>query len=331
MNGANRRWIGAHIYYHDRQDVLIDQGIRPLVEDHTLRDLVEGHFFVRHWQGGPHVRLRLLLRPGAPEPAVTDLLDERMEGFLHARPAETSVGQQEYLTVAGPLSRVEHGQNSIEPLRPNNSWCYRPYAPEYDRYGGTPEAMAVVERNFVESSEIGLDVIASGRSRDHRTTQALAMMVVSAAVWEGTPEGLVRFCSAGHLNWGRYLVLGDREGQQARFEQQYQRQHSSLRQLVSRLLAVVWGGGSGQDDTPISRWMRSVTVAKAELLRLHRAGLVAAPESMVAGDRDDQRGVGAILMFCSHMNNNRLGISLTEEAYLVYLLWRTVSDVVEVP
>src|SRR5689334_16190255 len=61
-------WMSAHLYYQGPLDLLLRELVVPLVRDLGGRGLLAQHFFLRYWQGGPHLRLRLrpVERDGAP-------------------------------------------------------------------------------------------------------------------------------------------------------------------------------------------------------------------------------------------------------------------------
>ncbi|MEU6410847.1 lantibiotic dehydratase C-terminal domain-containing protein [Microbispora sp. NPDC046933] len=321
-------WLSAHIYYHDDLDALIEGVVRPLAAELAASGAIDGRFFVRHWQGGPHLRLRLRPAAGADPAEVSRRVAEHVGLFLAKHPSTAVVEQEGYLRVAGPLARRERGQGEIEPLQPNNSIRWVPYEREYGRYGGTAAALETVERHFAESTGIALDVIASGRGRDHRTGQALAMMFLCAAVGEATPGGLAAFFTAGRGDWGSKLAFGDPRLEETAFEERFRRQRDHLHHLVDGLAAMVRDGATADSGAPAARWARSVGALRDGLLRLERDGLFRPGEPLLSGGRDEEEhpGLRSVLLLCSHMNNNRLGISLTEEAYLMYLLWRVVTD-----
>lgn len=329
-----REWVSAHIFYHDSLDTLLTGAVRPLMESLRARGSIEGSFFIRYWQAGPHVRLRLLPRPGIEAATIRDALDETVGGFLRSHPSRTRIREEDYLRAAGPLARAEPGRAAIEPLQPNNSVRYLPYDPEYARYGGSAESMEVAERHFAESSAIALDVIASGGSRERRMGQALAMMFVCASLaCDGDLGRLRRFVDVGRGGWGRRLTLGRIDRQEARFEERFQRQRERLRGLVGRLDAVARPGGVEVTDAPLARWADSVRTLRDRLQRLERDALFAPRELLFTREQASRGGASAglesVLLLCSHMHNNRLGISLNDEAYLMYLLWRTVTDIAD--
>jgi thiopeptide-type bacteriocin biosynthesis protein len=302
-------WISAHIYRCDSLDALIDGAARPLVAELRAGALIDGHFFVRYWQGGPHLRLRLRPSADAHRAVVNDALDAAIGAFLRAHPSRNAIRPEDYLASARPLSLAEPGGHAIEPLEPVDTVRRRSYEPEHDRYGGAA-AMAAAEQQFIASSDIAYDVIAAHRGRDHRTGHALAAMFVAAAVCEG-PEGIVAYCSAARSEWGRGLMFGDVDRQEAQLDERYRRQRPRLRELVQQLTELVTGGAS--DDGALGQWLSAMRNLKASLVALDAAGQLA-------------HSIGRVIRLCTHMHCNRLGISLPEEAYLRYLLWRAAGD-----
>ncbi|RZQ63934.1 thiopeptide-type bacteriocin biosynthesis protein [Amycolatopsis suaedae] len=318
-------WTSVHIHYHDSLDELITGAVRPLAADLTGRGHLDGYFFVRHWQGGPHLRLRL--RTPAD---VTGPVEQHIGGFLAASPSRTVISEEDYLRVAGPLVSIERGQDEVEPLRPNNSVHHVAYQPEYARYGGTPEAMRAVERNFTESSALVAEVLAASADPGRRTGQALAMMLVCALTAAGSADALPGYLATGQRDWGRRLLFGDADAGERRFEEKYQRQRPRLIALVEEITRLA-GEPEAGPPSAVTRWLSSVRTLRAELAALRERGLFTPAEVLMSRVDGADAELGSVLLFCSHMHNNRLGISLPEEAYLMYLLLRATTEAAGVP
>ncbi len=326
---GNRSWVSAHIFYHDSLDDLINGGIRPLVGELNSLGMIDRYFFVRYWQGGPHVRLRLLPAFGMSWETVTKLIDKRIGRFFSLHPSNTILRRDQYEEVAYFLSRVEHGEQSVGTVYPNNSLRYIPYAPEYTLYGGM-ESTEAVEHHFADSSELALELIASVPNRDRRYGEALSMMLAAAAVCERELENLARFFMVGDQAWGTRFIADDRDRYENQFERQYLRQRPRLLNLVRRLLSMVEQEVKRSHDSTLVCWTDSIVTLNERLVRLERhelsryGGIV---RNTLCPDKQPHRN--AIILYCSHLNNNRLGISLHEEAYLVYLIRRTLAEILE--
>ncbi|MGH3874986.1 MAG: thiopeptide-type bacteriocin biosynthesis protein [Pseudonocardiaceae bacterium] len=327
---ADTRWVSVHLYYHDALDDLLRGAVRPLVGKLAARKLIDGFFFVRYWQGGPHARLRVRLRDQAQTQLVERLIEARIGRFFACHPSQTVVRAEDYLRAAGRLAQHEFGfvgpvsgdaspdshrhsrdETVVEPLQPNNSLRYVAYVPEEDRLGG-PAGVAAFEPHFMDSAAIALDVIAANPSGQRRTGRTLAMMLLAAAVVLPDPQRLARFFRYSYRNWATRNAAGDpdrRARYEAQFEQQYQRQCAQLSDVAQRLRDQARPGVGTHLDAISTRWMASVAVL-ADRLTSQRS-----------------TGVESLLFQCLHKHNNRLGVKVAEETYLLFLLQRTLTEI----
>ncbi|HWS38497.1 MAG TPA: thiopeptide-type bacteriocin biosynthesis protein [Actinoplanes sp.] len=310
-------WLSVHVHYHGDLDRLLREAVRPLIAE-TGHE----HFFVRHWQGGPHLRLRL--RPAVPTTAA--LIEGHVGGFLTAHPSTRPVTETDYRAAASSLLTVEPGHDRAEPLVPDNTIQPRPYHPEYARYGGTAAAMRAVERHFTASSELVLRMLADDGAAGRRTGSALTMMLTAAMVAAGGPDRLTGHLGDRQRNWGRRLMSGVPDDAEGWFEAKYQRQRHTLVRTVEQVMELVESGATDRAGPALADWATSVITLRDELTGLRRTGGFTPTEVFMADDGDDA-DLRSVLLFCSHMHNNRLGVSLPEEAYLMYLLWRAVAEV----
>jgi thiopeptide-type bacteriocin biosynthesis protein len=310
-----RRWVSAHLHYHDGLDNLLCSGVRPLVDELIANGLIEGFFFVRYWQGGQHVRLRVLPTDEINKEHISCLIETRIGQFFTRSPSQAIIRSEHYARAAAWLCQQEFGQRTvtIEPLQPNNCIRYVAYSPEYGRCGG-PAGVAAFEPHFMDSSKIALELIATNPSPRQRTGRALALMLLAAAVAVPDLQRLARFFRTSYRNWADRLVTGDRvhpKRYETEFERHYDRQRPQIDDLVRQLLEVACHPGGDDADAISARWMASIAVLRDRLDSL-------AP--------DDQRmGLEPLLFQALHKHNNRLGVPLIEETYLLFLLQRTLT------
>ncbi|MGH8887910.1 MAG: thiopeptide-type bacteriocin biosynthesis protein [Egibacteraceae bacterium] len=315
----DKRWVSAHLFYHDDLDELLCSGVRPLIDELAASGLITGFFFVRYWQGGRHVRLRVLPTDEVGEEPVKGLIDTRVGRFFAACPSQVIVRREDYLQAAAWMCQQEFGQRkiTIEPLQPNNSIGYVPYVPEYDRCGG-PQGVAAIEPHFMDSSAIALELIANKPSPGQYTGRALAMMLLAAAVLIPDPERLTQFFQGSYRNWAAKLWSGDRtryERYETQFQRRYDQQRPQLDDLARRLLREAHRPAPDGLDPTSARWMTSVTALRDRLTGLALEGR--------------RLGTQPLLFQCLHKHNNRLGIGLSEETYLLFLLQRTLAEITD--
>jgi hypothetical protein len=304
MAGAERaeHWLSAHLYYHDPLDPLLTGMVAPLVQELAVAGLARRFFFLRYWDGGPHLRLRLWTAAGAREPVEARVV-ERYAEFTRAHPAPDRLDVAGYRRRAAELARWEGLTGYAPEPHPNNSLAFVPYRPEHHRYGHGG-GLAAVERHFAESSRIALRLICAGATAAHRRTAAFSMLLLA---WHTAARaaGQARVPSLPP-------ALVDPEA-----EATYLRQRLRLRALAIRMseLAHRTAGEAGR-EAPLAGEAGptdALTSFATSLTRLR--GALAAPPSP-----------GSILDNCGHLICNRLGIEPVEEGRLRYLAARTADS-----
>ncbi|WP_217142850.1 thiopeptide-type bacteriocin biosynthesis protein [Streptomyces sp. AC627_RSS907] len=196
-----RRWSAWHLHLgttargaHDR--VLTDV-IGP-----TVRELAPGTewFFIRYWQSGPHLRLRVAdLTPAAHARLEEDLRD-RLAVAGRLQPGEEPLEPRAYRDGAARLAAAgETGANAtVRDLLPPG--VHRAvYEPEYERYGG-PALMPAAESLFHLSSELVLGLVPSTADESRRSRLALRG-TLSAAVALGDPAERAPYFARGLDAW----------------------------------------------------------------------------------------------------------------------------------
>jgi len=267
-------WVSAHVFYHEDLDRLLLDVTAPLVTELATDGLATEFFFLRYWDGGPHLRLRVLPTDRAE---VERRIRERFEKYLAFRPAADRTTAEEYAESARWLAGLEHVARPLD-LQPNNSLAFIPYEREHHKYGFGASVEAV-ERHFAESSRIVLDLLPV----EHHDTAAVAMIML--AWFAGTDD---------------LPVLADRIRQvpllPGQPEPVVEHQGDRLVELARRMrvLAARWPEING--DGTFLRWARSTGTLRQTL----------ATQAM-------PRSVFGVLNGCAHLVCNRLGVLLARE------------------
>jgi thiopeptide-type bacteriocin biosynthesis protein len=289
--------VSAHLFHQGDLDDLILTVTGAVTRSGLVRDL----FFLRYWEGGDHVRLRMWPHRAADGPRVRALVVERCIDYFGHRPSRQRLTQAGYAEQARLLAGHETRTDYTRHLQPNDTVAFVPYRPEYRRYG-TGAAMAAVERHFAASSRIALGVLATRPAREARDTVAWSVLLLTWLLG-GAPAGArgalptIRPGTAA----GEAVVFPDT------FADAYERQRDRLGVLADRLRGFVAQPPTGTGV--LAEWIRTVRELRAAL--------------------DDDRA-GEILDTCAHLFCNRLGVSIVDEGYLRYLAVRTVAARAEV-
>lgn len=130
-------WVSLQVRFSDSiystfADTIVREVVWPIAQSLLDTHDIDGFFFVRYQQSGPHIRLRLRHRA----------LDRTTATWEHVR---------EMANELFPTITDARAHNAVT-LQPGS------YEPEYDRYGGT-YAMPVTEEWFQASSELAIQLL----------------------------------------------------------------------------------------------------------------------------------------------------------------------------
>lgn len=322
----NQQWLSAHLFYYDDPVPLLVDCVHPLTEELRASQAIQCFFFIRYWQGGPHIRLRLLCADASLRETITSVLEARVKAFFTSQPSKTFIRQEDYSSQRAARSKIEFAQEDQTPLYPNNSLQYIPYAPEYERYGGV-EAMPLIEHYFMESSEIVLELLQAKLSHNRLTSKALIMMFLGLWLWENELTCLSEIFERYYRGWISSFST-DRSHNPKQFEKQYNRQRQKLQELVKMLLPLKQQQHYVPDDPLIARWISIIHTLKEQLYQLEAGDNLYPNRSTDPMGYPERHPLQSIILSCLHMHNNRLGISTLEEAYISFLLWQILTEMV---
>jgi lantibiotic biosynthesis dehydratase-like protein len=305
-------WVSAHAFYYEDLDRLVVDVIAPLTEDMTEDGLAHRWFFLRYWDGGPHVRLRVLPAREEDRAEVEELIGDRFGTYFARNPAAGSVGQDEYARIARLLAHWEGVPSHSERLYPNNSVSFIPYRREHDRYG-RGASMDAVEQHFVESSRIAMRTLTKGTSPDQRTSAAAAVILLTWFSCESDPASLTSRMTA------RGRDLADvAEVDRATFPTVTERTGDGLVDLARRMWALAARATAVSATGTLVDWARSMAALRDALTEQVTGDALAAPVRGWQGPGgiaavDPNRQVLVVLDTCAHLMCNRLGIAPVTE------------------
>ncbi|MEU6714630.1 thiopeptide-type bacteriocin biosynthesis protein [Nonomuraea sp. NPDC046802] len=293
---STSEWHALHVHRHERQDEFLVDGLAPALTS------VESFFFLRYWQGGPHLRVRVLLDSGLAEPAL-DQLTERLSGYLASRPAgdfDVEGFRQAQVTMA------ELESSDAEEIYPGDTIRRVPYEPEYDKYGGT-EGVAIAERLFAASSRVVLDLLGdvAGRS-PARLGAGLSMMVRGLCAAGFTAEAMAGFFAHYCVLWSPYVFTRFLDAWPDLLKERQEATRAHVEALLSH-------AGELRDD-PFAAAVATAWSSVSE------AAEVVLPQVVLAGaDASRQSRERVLMASYLHTHNNRLGLIPEQEAFLGFL------------
>ncbi|RFC71779.1 thiopeptide-type bacteriocin biosynthesis protein [Streptomyces sp. AcE210] len=156
----------------------------------TIGELAPGTpwFFIRYWQAGPHLRLRIRdLEPDTYH-RVEEALRVRLADAGTLGPGEEPLAPDAYLEGAGALASAgEQGDDRHVRAMLTPGLHRADYDPEFDRYGG-PALMPATEDLFRLSSELVLRLAPKAPAQAQRSLLALRGTMAAAAALGDTVE-----------------------------------------------------------------------------------------------------------------------------------------------
>lgn len=293
-------WVAVHVFYHDDLDQVVVHAVRPLVAELGSRGLATEYFFLRYWNGGPHVRLRVLPCRTVDREAVVSVISNSLTRFLTRHPATAMMSPEEYDGYARKLAEWE-AERDVALLRPNNSFAFLDYRRESDRYGVGP-GMQAVEQHFCDASGIALCALVRGANRSRLTNAALAILFLTWFTYDDD----------------RTLVA------------------QALRATGHAIVAPsAYGGGKGPAERPLPREVLRLADQMSRLARLDAAsrpttGTLAewfCTISRLSATLDGPRSRALrVVDTCAHLMLNRLGVALGTETALRAVAARAVDE-----
>lgn len=318
------RWISVYVFYASDADPLLVECVAPLVRRLRADGLVSGYFFIRYWQEGRHVRLRLLPAPGVPAAVVTAETEADLAGFLSRRPAPPAEAAtpEHYrrLFLAEYDQRrwdARYGPDGTMPLRDNNSFHLEAYERELARYGGLA-GVELAEWHFETSSDVALRLLATGGRRSIRLGQSAQLGMILCLVFLDDDARVAEFL-AGYRDFWKNTYRYGGVATQAGYELANQRGTDRLRHVIDQIRRSVRHGV----DVVAPDWTAHCRQLRARLIELTTSGGIELPR---ADATDPAVVLPAMLRSYLHMTNNRLGVTIREEAYLAHVLRAALLD-----
>lgn len=337
------RWQAIHVFYASSTRPLLLQCVKPLIDELTAEGLLAGYFFINYWLEGPHLRLRLKPSTEDAAHAVRDRAAGAVEEFLRVRPALYQVEDGFFSDLYGTLFELEYdgdqrekllGPDGAMRLRPNNSYSFEPYEPEYGKYGG-PAGIELAEWHFRYSSDL---VVEATRTMNlHLRTVLLGvcaqLMMVMSAAFIAAAEPLAAFLERYHEFWDR-AFSGTNYTARDGYERAYNETGGGLARRYETVRAALAQGEPGRLPGYLGDWARHCVELRDRAIRLAERGeLVFRSWTADAEFRPESNG-HALAMLLSpymHMTNNRLSATVRDEAYLSYVLTRALREPVGAP
>ena len=296
-------WSPLHIYLPmSLQPRFLRDVIHPVVREADLRNRF---WYLRYWQGGPHIRLRL---HEASEQTV-ESVRSRLAEAMPALDAEQTAEYEQQSSHQPGLAALE-GAEPVE-VRAAGTIEAAVYSPEYAKYGGTT-GLRIAEELFRSTSAAVLDLLTGLKDRELATSPAGPAIRVMAMSLKGSGLSTARsqdFLSRYEEDWRRWVPPG--------YEEKWSGMYEKTRSRVTSLCSAVWLDGVTD--------VFHDTYAKA--LKSTQAAQVRPASGDVASLVLEETPYAHCLANYIHTTNNRIGILPAAEAFLAYVIRRSLKEI----
>jgi hypothetical protein len=324
-------WQAHHIFYTAQSRPVLTECVGPLVRRLRERGLIHRYFFINYWLEGPHVRLRF--QPTNQQVADTVLIETELAvtEFLKRRPALYSVQADFFVDMQNTLLDLEFTPQEKEKYldskggmrqRDNNTFSREEYVPEYAKYGGGV-GVELAEWHFEKSSDLVIEADSSMNVHVRSVQLGLAgqLMIVFASAFLQDNVRIHDYLVRYHEFWKRGF-----ESTAFIREMEYEKAGRNVGASILERFEIIDGARREGDldrlPPMLASWMAHCLELRSRIVELADARELLFPDwetgELVAADPD--RAVETLLFPYMHMTNNRLQVTLGDEAYLAYVL-----------
>jgi thiopeptide-type bacteriocin biosynthesis protein len=275
--------------------------VHPAVREAGLRNRF---WYLRYWQGGPHIRFRL----HEVSEQTVESVRSRLAAAMPALDAEQTAEYEQQASHQPGLAELE-GAKPVD-VRAAGTVEAAGYSPEYAKYGGTT-GLRIAEELFRSTSTAVLDLLAGLTDRELTASPAGRAIRIMAMSLKGSGLNTAQsqdFLGHYEEDWRRWVPPG--------YEEKWAGLYEKTRSRVMSLCSSVWRDGITDvfHDT-YAKALKSTQAAQAGTA----GGDVT---ELVLGETPYTHCLANYI----HTTNNRLGILPAAEAFLAHVIRRSLKE-----
>jgi len=280
-------WLAVYLFYPGDLDLMLSRLVTPFIQDFFPEPAQDNYyFFIRYWENGSHIRLRMNADP-AMHKILSKELKERANSFFFQYPD---------LSEASSLNKKN--------LFVNHYIRFTAYEPETERYGDQ-RSLPWAEVHFFKSSAFILNWINTKKPGASVLIQALQLHLILLFALRNEIPRLIHICTFFIEGWlpRLYQQQEDAAGQKTQWFKEFEISFSRNKEFILPASKDFW------DDL-------AAGTANENVQELLNVNIQLLQNYQSAGFEEIK--LTGIITSMLHMNNNRLGISNYEEAYGMY-------------
>jgi len=330
MNQINTKWLGIHLYYNTPSERILSDAVLPFIESMLEQKLISNYFFIRYFEHGPHIRLRLK----GEEKILNTQVKLYATSFF-----------SEYIKQNPSGSIHEHFLKFYKTdgmLYPNNSIQWIEYLPELKRYGGK-HAIIEAERHFQNSSEtvlINLKNNVQEWSYEVALGTAIQMHLGFTYGTGMSKKEIFFFYKKLYQDWfpQNFQIYNNTNNEFQKIENEkvaesfytsFNQQKDFLVPYISELWNEIKKNKAVEEIDWLESWIDHAQQIDTKLKALNFLSSLHIPEDyqQLLDSQNINRPELFLYESFFHMTNNRLGLLNNDEGFLAFLLMESLSIV----
>ncbi|OGU37169.1 MAG: hypothetical protein A2068_01585 [Ignavibacteria bacterium GWB2_35_6b] len=299
-----KSWLSSYIYfkgdiYESECDRIILSVVKPLVLYGKEKKWFDKYFFIRYGERGSHIRLRFF----GDTKKLTNNFKLYIKNYIN------TFADKELLSI--PLSvpgQPEYDSNLI--------WI--DYEPEIERYGGE-EAVKLAEEFFCYSSEAAIELIKQMELNDRSSRLGKGLLSTLILIYVFLPDRKQASNFFNQYSGGYLMALGTTEDLKSMWVDAFNNGFDKQSEKLIEFINLIWEALENNDELSgtLDVYKNNIIIIKEKLKILFDTGVINKNGIKIENWYDCVR---MIISSYVHMMNNRLGISIKEEAYISHLI-----------
>lgn len=303
MADSKNNWISIYLFYDYDLSLLLVKLVIPLVNQWTKKKLITNYFFIRYWEEGQHIRLRIKTENKLSENSIKNEV--------------IKIYKQEFLN-------TKYYDDTFNVL-------FQPYEPEINRYGGR-EATQFAELFFEYHSKIYLSIL-SKYWHKWNCSLALSIDIQMIIIFLKTSGCGIEDCILiSDFLFSKSVVFSINESRMQDYEKEilkhlnlYNNLFSKQKSTINFICDEIWNHSNWEKSNWRFHWTENCKEIISSLQILKAQGLIKVP--LPQNELNKLEEIHMIkniewLIWQSyfHMINNRMGVFCREESFVYFAL-----------
>lgn len=297
------KWYCWHIFYYDDLNKVIKKHISEI--NTYVKELIEDEirwFYIRYWQGGQHIRYRVMLEDD--EQAIR--VEERLRLIAKNNLSKAKVDYNKLINEQKIFSKLE-GEKEVE-IQLDNSVIRFEYEREYFKYGGK-EGIEISETHFMNSSDFAQSILYKTDKKGEIFVVALECMLSYFLLLGIKKDEIINGLRRYSNIWIDFLGLSIDKVQKV-FDKKYKNQCELFNKYTSYYIE---NQKSNLFEEEHDLWIKNLKETFSEL------------EKKFGAINYKNAKVLTVISNFIHVDNNRLGVIPIEEVYISEMLVRALK------